>query len=770
MARWQPFDVVGGAYSDDTRPWSVQDTVNYLVVKAERPGARSSAILRGVPGMVTFSAEMTGPIRGLHNAEGRLFAVSGTTLYQIDTDGAAEALGTIPGVGRCVFAHNQITGGNQVVIGNGQSGYVWDTVAATLTQIADEGFPGFRSVDFADQYIIGVEPFGRYWFHSDLADATSYNTLDQSEAEKAPDRILQAIATGADVLVLGERTGQFSYNTGEATGTWANRPGTEMDVGAASPWTACRLDNTVYWLGHDGSVYRLAGYQPQRISTHALEQAISRSSMADAFAFTFEDRGHKCYLLTLPDGQTWCFDAATQEWTRRESYGLTRWRASALVKWNGAWIAGDYADGRLYQLDWAVQREADAPLERRRVTGVLHDDQNRMILNGLELVFDTGMDEQSPPLPALIRDPLLIAGNLPDALPLNDAIAPYSYTATGGAPGKTFAIVGGALPTGLSLSAGGEVTGTPTALGASAWTVRVTDGDGETATLADTAEVVEYWAPTASAFFIGGIRKLVQGYSGAAIRVRRVSDSVEQDIGFVNRTLDTATLALFAGSGSVEVVKIYKQAGAATDPDFVCADLTKRPLIVSAGTYLGYIKTLSSGTGMGLSNTGATNGGPGGGWVGMTACMKLGVPAAAAARYVFSKSDANAAYTFPNHGSVGWMGDDTNNLTVTTRDVPETGAARNKYPLASLADGTKLSAVWDTAASAPNQVKLYQDGVTPTETFVSSVAQPRIQPGSHYIGGNSGSQYSPCEVRLHSICIYEAALAPAVRESVEAAL
>jgi len=495
MARWQPFDVVGGAYSDDTRPWTVQDTVNYLIVNAERPGGRSNKMLRGVPGLVTLSASMPeSSVRGLYVAEGRLFAVVGTTLYRIATDGSATSLGTIPGVGRCVFTHNQVSGGNQVVIGNGQSGYVFSTTDDTLTQITDEGFPGFRSVDFADQYIIGVEPFGRYWFHSDLADATSYSTLDRAEAEKAPDRIQQAIATGSDILVLGERTGQFFYNTGEATGTFQNRSGAEMDVGAGSPYTACRLDNTVYWLGNDGSVYRLNGYVPQRISTHALEQAISRCTLADAYAFTFEDNGHKCYLLTFPDGQTWCFDAATQEWTRRESYGFDRWRVSALVKWGRHWIAGDFINGKLYQLDWRVQSEADEPLERRRITGVLHDDQNRMIVNAVEFVFDTGMDEDSPPLPVPIMTPLSISGDLPNGY-VGDS-GSGSYTVTGGAtPYGTVSVTSGTEPPGLTLNANGTYTYTYTTAGTYTWTVGGVDAAGNPFSVNDSAQVLagEWW-------------------------------------------------------------------------------------------------------------------------------------------------------------------------------------------------------------------------------------------------------------------------------------
>jgi hypothetical protein len=342
MDRWQPFQFVGGAYSDDARPWSAQDCVNYIPVMAEKAGTRSPAMLRQLPGCVAFcDTGSDAPIRGLHNAEGALFVVSGSALYSIDTDGAATNLGTIPGVGRCSIAHNQITDGNQVAIANGLSGYVYNTVTGVLAQITDEGFPGAKVFDFIDQYIVGVEPQGRYWFWSDLSAATDYNTLDVAQAEGAPDKIVTLITSHGDVIVFGERTSEFFYNTGGATGTFQRRD-YPMEIGCGGQHTVARIDNTVVWLGHDGSVYRLNGNQPQRISTYAIEQAIGRCNMADAYAYTFEDRGHKIYYLTFPDGQTWGFDMATGEWHRRKSQSLDFWRMSHLVRWGRDWIAGDY--------------------------------------------------------------------------------------------------------------------------------------------------------------------------------------------------------------------------------------------------------------------------------------------------------------------------------------------------------------------------------------------------------------------------------------------
>jgi large repetitive protein len=62
--------------------------------------------------------------------------------------------------------------------------------------------------------------------------------------------------------------------------------------------------------------------------------------------------------------------------------------------------------------------------------------------------------------------------------------------ATGGAPPYTWALVSGALPTGLNLSAGGVISGTPTAAGAFTFTVKVTDSVGGTTTAVLTITVV----------------------------------------------------------------------------------------------------------------------------------------------------------------------------------------------------------------------------------------------------------------------------------------
>jgi len=61
------------------------------------------------------------------------------------------------------------------------------------------------------------------------------------------------------------------------------------------------------------------------------------------------------------------------------------------------------------------------------------------------------------------------------------------------------------------------------------------------------------------------LRKLRTAYTGSAIQVRRNSDNVTLDIGFVNNVLDTTTLLTFCGLNTGYVIKWYDQSGNGND-------------------------------------------------------------------------------------------------------------------------------------------------------------------------------------------------------------
>jgi hypothetical protein len=83
------------------------------------------------------------------------------------------------------------------------------------------------------------------------------------------------------------------------------------------------------------------------------------------------------------------------------------------------------------------------------------------------------------------------------------------------------------------------------------------------------------------------LRKLSSSYAGSAIRVRRSTDNVEQDIGFSGNDLDETALTTFLGSASGFVTTWYDQSGngrnanqttAANQPSIAIAGVINRDL------------------------------------------------------------------------------------------------------------------------------------------------------------------------------------------------
>lgn len=80
------------------------------------------------------------------------------------------------------------------------------------------------------------------------------------------------------------------------------------------------------------------------------------------------------------------------------------------------------------------------------------------------------------------------------------------------------------------------------------------------------------------------LRLLRTDYTGSAIRVRRASDNTEQDIGFVNNELDTASLTSFCSGTNGFVKTWYDQSGNGRDATQSTA--ANQPQIVSGGSVI----------------------------------------------------------------------------------------------------------------------------------------------------------------------------------------
>ena len=477
--RKAPLPFVGGFYKDDTRDWSQQDCVNWLPCVAEVNGTLTPTMLRTPPGLRPYVEAGEGRVRGTYNCEGKLFGVVGKQLYQYVKQ-VAVPIGQISGNGRVSFAHNQVTNGNQMVIANGSAGYVYDTTTLELGRITDEGFPGAIVWDFLDGYLIFIEPGRRFAAHSELADAYSYNTLDRFTSEGQPDLLVTLAVNAGELFLFSERSYEKFRNTGAVTQPFRTT-NQVYNYGCASRYGVAKADGTLLFFGNDGSFYRIQGNSyPVRISTTPIEQAVRDLNWSQAYSYTWKDSGHEVVYWTFPGQLTIGYDIPAQQWHRRESYGMSSWRANSMTYMGNAWYCGDAVLPRLWRMDWDYILEGDQEFVSSLTTPVLSDNNNRLQMPRLELLMATGQEEvQAIPFPAQPTGPE-ISGAAPDGQ-IGASYAGFTYTITGGTPPYLVSqrIGSNISETGLSMTSAGVIPVTiPTKSGIFTNIPRVTDKNG----------------------------------------------------------------------------------------------------------------------------------------------------------------------------------------------------------------------------------------------------------------------------------------------------
>lgn len=377
-------------YQHRSLPVSAQRLIN-LFVEKQPPDAKATTALLPTPGLREFADLTAGPIRGLCVMGQYLYVVAGVTVYRVDADGNETSLGTIAGGGPVSMDQD----GNYlcIVVPDTFGAWAVDRATETLTKISDPDFLGATSVCVIDGYFIFSKPNSTEFFLSALNDPTTFDALDFASAEGSPDNIVAASRVGRDLWLFGETSAEVWSNVGATDFPFLRVSGGFIQRGTSARFSITSRLGTAVWLGDDRVVYTAAGVQPQRISTHALEQAIGGyERVDDAVGYIYEQEGHVFYVLSFPSaGDTWVYDFASGAWHERESEGLGVWRAALGVAFAGAVIAGDNATAKLWRVDPTYAYEDDAQIIRVATGTAFHAEGKKVFFSRLTAEFETGV-------------------------------------------------------------------------------------------------------------------------------------------------------------------------------------------------------------------------------------------------------------------------------------------------------------------------------------------------------------------------------------------
>lgn len=320
--------------------------VNFITEKA--PTEQEGAVLLSRKGLKESMVVGDGPIHATEQRDGVLdsvrITVSGERVYAGATDiGALEVVGPV----------SMASSANQIIITGGAGMVHWD--GTTFSNVTFPDGADVVAVAYLAGYFIALRAGSQRWYFSAVGNGLSWDGLDYAAAENDPDGLRDVLVVGDGLVMIGSRSTEFWAKTGDADLPFQAVQQRVFEYGAIATGCAIEADNTHFWIGDDGIVYR-AGNVPEPISDDGHTADILASTTWRAYYAL--DQRHKLMFVRL-DTKTLVFDI-TQGASPSEfaCVGRDNFRGYCADRT----IIGDDETGTLWAMDGYYDN--DGPMER----------------------------------------------------------------------------------------------------------------------------------------------------------------------------------------------------------------------------------------------------------------------------------------------------------------------------------------------------------------------------------------------------------------------
>ncbi len=405
MAKFDEF--LSGSYKDINNTFlATQATIN-MYPEIHTVMDKDKITLKTIPGTEVFSALETygGLIRGLYlTAQDRFFIVKGRKLIEILSDGSSVEKGILnTSIGIVNMADNgqATTGaGNQLMIVDGQDGWIFDLITSAFTQITDPQFPIASQVCYQDSYFF-VNEVGTNQLHiSESYDGLAWEGF-QAGAEGSPDTVTNFISTNRNIWIFGQKSLEIWQNVGTAGFPYQRIPQTFQNIGLLATNSLASINDIVFFLGNNargfGQIMMSNGLGVTTISTGVLADEIqSYTTPEDAIGWCYQDLGHVFYVINFRTAnKSWIYDLTTNMWHERRSGLNSRWKYDYIGYAFGKNIVANYYDGKLYTLTSNIYTDNENPIYRTRTSPHVYGGDNKWLFYDsfeLEAKVGVGLD------------------------------------------------------------------------------------------------------------------------------------------------------------------------------------------------------------------------------------------------------------------------------------------------------------------------------------------------------------------------------------------
>ncbi|WFR98716.1 hypothetical protein [Rhizobium tumorigenes] len=356
-------------------------------------GARASFARRRVPGLTRLTISAYLGCRGCHYYNGDLFIAQVNRLIRVNQVGSAFVavdLGLLPGSGRVTFAHNNKAPVADIVCVTENGAFIVKRDASPAS-FTDPDLPQPVTVTFLDGYFVFAIRDGRF-FTSGINDIT-INALDFGKAESHSGGILQAMAFGEQLMLMGPSSIEFWQNAGNATGTPFSRASVQSR-GLAATFALAGTEygfSSLIFIADDNGVYRLdGGYTPVKISNRDLDRLVAGVADKTLLDVTVSiTEGHAWATVTGPDF-SWTYELASGFWHERASYLDDHWRGVCSAQAFSGWVIGDRTTGDIWMLDANAMTEGSNPVVMQAISLPALSFPNRVAISRTDFDFIVG--------------------------------------------------------------------------------------------------------------------------------------------------------------------------------------------------------------------------------------------------------------------------------------------------------------------------------------------------------------------------------------------
>ncbi len=383
-----------------------QSQLTNMFLEADKSKGEYKVIALPTPGLTSFCNTTQASVRAIFEHNEVLYAVAGSKFYSVDSVGAKTELGTLntsSGFAKIVALTGGNDSNNQLVIIDGTNGYHYNVGTSTATfPISDVDFPQTASdLTAQDDYAIAEKNNSISFFISNTADGTAWEALDFASKTGFADRLVAIESLQRKLWLLGSKTTEIWYNSGNADFTFERISDTFIHHGCAAKRSVVIANEELYFLAKTKNggynIIKLgANYTPTPISTQPYDYLIGTfSTVSDCIGYAYKKSGHEFVGFTFPTAETTIeYDLTSGAWNRRSSNvsgSYTRFLGQTTAFCYGKHLVGDFNSGIIYYQDDSSYTENGTAIQRVFVSPPIIFEDKLVTIPRLQIDVETGI-------------------------------------------------------------------------------------------------------------------------------------------------------------------------------------------------------------------------------------------------------------------------------------------------------------------------------------------------------------------------------------------